>query len=221
MVKALILCQRRATSGDQKRMVKIATESIERVICELLEITPDELDTLYVRDVVNNNVDIVDLPYTLEFVGKEDQDRAVAAFIEEHRKSFDVVFLNTCPLGFLVESIPLIKELLKDNGKLFVGAFSESYGKPAFGNAIAVNSLDIGFHYIIVKTTESINDAGQPVLNKFQEEPPIVPYKMRVFTLVEVGSGVRRRRPSRKTKRRSISRRNRSRKNKKSFRRHK
>jgi hypothetical protein len=197
MAKALVLCQRKGSIGSDKITLKITTTAIQSLIGEVIGVDPDDLTTLYVRGVSDPLTEFVDLPYNLVYVGNDHQDRAVAAFVEEHRKSFDVVFLNTCPLVDLIESVPLIKELLKDNGLLIAAAISGvSRDRSVYMANMSKSAPSPKFYQYIETPTESVNDEGMAVVSVFEEVGSFGKYiihKLIVFEDNHFGRGGRRR----------------------------
>jgi hypothetical protein len=137
--KVLIMCQRKSSSID-RGVVPRTVKHIENYINNLHpdahnefeyltslerhhEIPQSRMKTRY----PNNKRMPVETPHYADHQiildDREDNTDAIA-FVSDHKKAYDFIILNTCPLKHV--SYEKINELLKDDGLLIIKAFSSS-----------------------------------------------------------------------------------------------
>lgn len=143
-IKVLVICQRREhiplnLSDTETLYVNNTNKTIMEIITTYLGVSPDDLDFTYISggggDLIQG--DIVD--FKMSFGHNSDTEN----FIENHRKYFDVVFLNTCPLLRMYDFGPLFKQIMKDTSFFFISAISDTT------YAVLGNNSNLMIYYLI------------------------------------------------------------------------
>lgn len=120
MIKVLVLCQRRAGYGGDYYDVHKTNHTINTIICKYLNVSPEHLEVSYMRGGPKDQTDKVD--YQIMF----DDNAETYEFIEQYKNYYDVIFLNTCPLPGMAYTAKILKEIITENGTIFIGAVTEN-----------------------------------------------------------------------------------------------
>jgi hypothetical protein len=112
---ALVLCQRKTGPCDKNRVLTVEDTIVPRInqyISDYFTLNPVKIE--YMTDDLDGTADYNFVLLRTDPKGGE--------FINDHRKFYDAVLINTCPISEL--DIIAIHEILKDTGVLIIKAMS-------------------------------------------------------------------------------------------------
>jgi hypothetical protein len=137
--KVLIMCQRKLSSID-RGVVRRTVTHIKNYINKLPHGVHNKIEYLtslerhheipksrMITRYLNNKRMPVETPHYADhrvLLDNYDENTDATAFVNDHKKAYDFIILNTCP--FRNVSYEKINELLKDDGLLIMKAFSSS-----------------------------------------------------------------------------------------------
>ena len=126
--KVLVLCQRK-TGKTNITKLEVEVEVVPKITVLIQKLLGTDTTTIYMTRMNKDTPGTVDIDCNLDGITECSKE-----FIKEHRNSFDLIILQTCPIIFL--NLNIITNLVKPGGMLGITSFPNKYIKNFFHDKI-------------------------------------------------------------------------------------